>query len=43
MRMFDGGIRVVRKAAAVLVPRGILIGVVFGGICWFVVLLAVGQ
>ncbi len=40
--MLDGK-TLLRKAAAVLVPRGILIGVVFGSICWFVVLLAVGQ
>ncbi len=41
--MFDRGIRAVRKAAAVLEARGIVIGVVLGGICWFVVLWAVGQ
>ena len=41
--MFDRGIRAVRKAAMLLVPRGILIGVILGGISWFVVLLAVGQ
>ena len=41
--MFDRGIRTSRKAAAVLEPRGVVIGVVLGGICWFVVLLAVGQ
>jgi len=41
--MFDRGTRALRKAAAILVPRGVVIGVVLGGICWFVVLLAVGQ
>ena len=41
--MFDRGIRALRKAAAILVPRGVVIGVVLGGIGWFVVLLAVGQ
>ena len=41
--MFDKGIRAVRKAAILLVPRGIVIGVVLGVVCWAAVLWAVGQ